>query len=151
MANENLISNAGTIISISASQPATEDQAGYAALTYTVIGSIINAGELPDEAGEITFNTLDERVTQTLKGNINPGTQTLEIGYDKGDAGMVLLVDGTTGAEIDTRHSIKVETKAGDIRYYQALIMSANISYGTSEDVVTATANIKRVTDFVEA
>jgi hypothetical protein len=82
---------AGTVVSVSAGTPATFNEAGYDALTWTVIGNIEDGGEHGREYAEVTFNPIDTRGTRKYKGSFNEGSKTLSIAYDGADAGMVLL------------------------------------------------------------
>lgn len=112
---------AGTKLGISAGVPATYDVAGYAALTYTNVGNIEDAGEHGRVYAEVTFNPIAERGTQKFKGSFNEGNKTLSIGYDSDDAGMILL---KTALNSDNDYAFEVEYPNGDIDYFQAKVMS---------------------------
>lgn len=112
---------AGTKLAISAGVPATYDVAGYAALTYTDVGNIEDAGEHGRVYAEVTFNPIAERGTQKFKGSFNEGNKTLSIGYDSDDAGMILL---KTALNSDNDYAFEVEYPNGDIDYFQAKVMS---------------------------
>lgn len=112
---------AGTKLGISAGVPATYDVAGYAALTYTNVGNIEDAGEHGRVYAEVTFNPIAERGTQKFKGSFNEGNKTLSIGYDSDDAGMILL---KTALNSDANYAFEVEYPNGDIDYFQAKVMS---------------------------
>lgn len=112
---------AGTKLAISAGVPATYDVAGYAALTYTDVGNIEDAGEHGRVYAEVTFNPIAERGTQKFKGSFNEGNKTLSIGYDSDDAGMILL---KTALNSDADYAFEVEYPNGDIDYFQAKVMS---------------------------
>lgn len=112
---------AGTKLGISAGVPATYDVAGYAALTYTNVGNIEDAGEHGRVYAEVTFNPIAERGTQKFKGSFNEGNKTLSIGYDSDDAGMILL---KTALNSDADYAFEVEYPNGDIDYFQAKVMS---------------------------
>ena len=112
---------AGTKLGISAGVPATYDVAGYAALTYTNVGNIEDAGEHGRVYAEVTFNPIAERGTQKFKGSFNEGNKTLSIGYDSDDAGMILLKSALNS---DANYAFEVEYPNGDIDYFQAKVMS---------------------------
>jgi hypothetical protein len=131
--------SAGTIIAISAGVPATFDVAGYAALSYTTIASIEDAGEHGRVYAEITFNPLDTRGTQKFKGSFNEGNKTLTLAYDSDDAGMVLL---KTALASDNDYAFKVTYPNGDIDYFQAKVMSLVKQVTTVDTVRMATVEL---------
>lgn len=130
---------AGTTISISAGTPATFDVAGYAALTFTAIGSIDDGGSHGRTYAEVTFNPIASRGTQKFKGSFNEGNKTLSIGYNSDDAGMVLL---KTALDDDADYSFEVEYPDGDIDYFQAKVMSLVKATGGVDTIRMATVEL---------
>ncbi len=112
---------AGTKIGISASTPATFNEAGYEALSFTNIGNIEDGGEHGREYAEVTFNPIDTRGTRKYKGSFNEGNKTLSIGYDSDDAGMALLKAALAS---DNDYSFEVKYPNGDIDWFQAKVMT---------------------------
>jgi len=118
---------AGTTISISAGIPATYNAAGYAALTYTLIGNIEDGGEHGREYNIVTFQSIDKRITQKFKGSYDEGDKTLSIAYDPADAGMVLL---KTALLSDADYSFKVTYQDGKDDYFPAKVTSLRKATG---------------------
>lgn len=116
---------AGTTIGISASTPATFDEAGYEALTFTNIGNIEDGGEHGRVYQEVTFNPIDTRGTKKYKGSFNEGTKTLSIAYNSDDAGMVLLKQALNS---DSDYSFEVAYPDGDIDWFQAKVLTLSKS-----------------------
>ena len=135
----------GTIVSASAAQPATEDQTGYEALTYTVVGEITDIGESGGTAQITTFTPVNSGVVNKRKGSIDYGTMSLAIAKDAADTGQILLKAGFDGAQRNTVHSIKVqEPDSGDVAYFMGVISSFTTVRGDANAVIANNCNIER-------
>lgn len=135
---------AGTTIGISASIPATFDEAGYEALTFTNIGNIEDGGEHGREYAEVTFNPIDTRGTRKYKGSFNEGTKTLSVAYNSDDGGMALL---KTALASDADFSFEVAYPDGDIDWFQAKVMSLKKATGGVDSMRMATINLSITTN----
>lgn len=135
---------AGTKIGISASAPATFDEAGYEALVFTNIGNIEDGGEHGREYAEVTFNPIDTRGTQKYKGSFNEGNKTLSIGYDSDDAGMILL---KTALNSDGDYSFEVEYPNGDIDWFRAKVMTLTKATGGVDSIRMASVTLAITTN----
>lgn len=89
---------AGTTLAISAAKPATEDAAGYAALTYTTIGGIEKIGAIGAIAAKVEFKPLSGAV-EKHKGSKDYGSLQPSLAHDDADAGQTLV---RTAADDDT-------------------------------------------------
>ncbi len=103
--------SATTTLQISAGVPATFNQAGYAALSFTTVGEITNFGEFGREFTLVTHNPVATRGTQKLKGSFNEGTMNLTLGLDTDDAGQVLM---KAAALSDSLYAFKITVPSGD-------------------------------------
>src|SRR6056297_1901621 len=101
----NVFTSAGTTLGLVADAPATEDEAGYSALTFVSVGEITDLGEFGREYSEVTHNPLGERRTQKLKGSFNDGSITLQMGRVPSDAGQALI---QTALDDDADYSFEV-------------------------------------------
>ena len=135
--------SAGTIYSVSAGEPATYDQAGFDALVYTVVGEVVDFGEIASEYETVTHNPVDTRRTQKLKGNVNDGTYTAQLGKDPSDAGQLIVLDGYDGANVDVIHSHKIEFQDGTIQYRIGKIYSYTTNIGSGNQVLGAAVKIE--------
>ena len=144
MTAANIDMSVGTIISVDAAQPATEDQTGYEALTYVAIGEITNIGESGGTATVTTFTPVNSGTVNKRKGSIDYGTMSLEIAKDASDAGQVDLKAGFDGAQKQTVHSFKVVDASGDAAYFMGLISSFTTSRGDANTVISHNCNIER-------
>lgn len=132
--------SAGTTIALSAAAPATYDQAGFDALTYTTIGEAIDLGSFGKEFNLVTYNPLGDRKTRKFKGSYNNGSVSVTLAQDDTDAGQVLAI---AAADSDSNYSFKVTLQNGDIRYFVAKVMSYTTDVGTVDDITGATLNIE--------
>lgn len=111
---------AGTEISISAGTPATFNEAGYAALTFTKIGEITDGGNHGRTYAEVKHSPIGTRGTQKYKGSFDEGNKTLQMAIDDDDAGQDLL---KTALNSDDDYSFKVKYQGGAIDYFRAKVM----------------------------
>lgn len=92
----------------STNQETDLSQSGYEALTWVQVGSVGKIGDFGSNSNDLTYNTLDEPVSQHQKGVADAGSPQLEV-VDLGtDAGQTIL--RTFG--IGTNHqnmAIKIE------------------------------------------
>lgn len=135
--------SAGTTLGVSASSPATFNEAGYEALTFTPVGEITDLGEFGREYALVTHNPLGSRGTVKFKGSFNEGQISLQLGLDTEDAGQVLL---KAAAKSDNNYSFAVETQAGDFYYFQAQVMSFKVGVGAVDSITTATVMLEITT-----
>jgi hypothetical protein len=131
--------SAGTTLAISAALPASVTPTAYAALSYTTIGEITDAGEIGRTYNEVTHSPIGTRGTVKLKGSYTDGTQTLQVAYAPGDAGQVLL---ETALDDDAFYSFKMTLQDGTVKYYQALVMSAPVNVGGVDSVTSSTISL---------
>ncbi len=134
---------AGTKIGISAGSPATFDDAGYSALTFSNIGEITDGGSHGRVYAEVTHQPIDTRATRKFKGTFNEGTKTLQLAISAGDAGQVLLRAALLS---DAPYSFKVTYQGGDIDYFQALVLSFEKAASGPDSILSATVQLSLTT-----
>lgn len=122
----------GTELSVSIAAPATYDATGYAALTYTKIGEVTDAGEHGPTLTITDHTPVDTGITQKLPGTTSLGEKTLTLGQDRTDAGQILLKSALANK---TRLSVKVEYQGGDIDYFPAYVTSFTTTGGDGNAV----------------
>lgn len=140
----NARTSAGSMIAISAAQPATYNATGYDALTYTTIGEVTDLGEFGREYALVTHNPLANRGTVKRKGSFNEGTMDLKLALDTDDAGQILA---KTAANSDADHSFKVTLQNGDIFYFQAQVMSFKTGVGSVDQITSASIKLELTTN----
>jgi hypothetical protein len=104
----------GATVAVSAAVPATVDQAGFAALTYTAVGSITEWGEVGDSSEDVTETTLAGR-TNHANGALDGGSVAFTILSNGTDAGQTILkTKNNTNDEV----SVKITDPDGQITYF---------------------------------
>lgn len=133
--------NAGNkfYVSTTATDPATYDAAGYAALTYAEVGEITDLGTLASEYAITEHNPIGDRNLQKLKGTRDNGSQDLTLGFDHGDVGQFIMQAALLS---DSNYHFKILLKSGDIIYYSGLVTKFDIVFGAADDVVGAETSI---------
>lgn len=135
--------SATTTLAISAGIPATFNNAGYVALSYTAVGEVTNYGEFGREYSLVTHNPVASRGTQKLKGSFNEGSIALQLGLDTDDAGQILM---KTANGSDNLYAFRITTANGDIYYFQGLIMMFKVGLNDVNSVTSASSTIEITT-----
>lgn len=140
---------AGASIAISATNPATFDASGYAAVFSAspgpaVIGQITDAGQHGRVYNVVTHNPIGSRGTQKFKGSFNEGQKVLTVGIDEDDAGQTLAI---TALDSDNDYSFKVLYQDGSIDYFQAKVIGFQKSMTGVDTMLTATLTLEITTN----
>ena len=146
----NVFTSAGTAYAVSAASPATYDQAGFAALTWTDVAEPTDVGEYGPQYEVVTHNNLTTRRTVKRKGTVNDGALTLVLGRDPADAGQTLIMDGVDGANKDVVYSHRVTLQDGTIQYFTGQIYSYTTNVGGANQIVSASVTVELDNQIVE-
>lgn len=139
--------SAGTTVRVSASLPATYDSTGFAALTYTLIGEVVDGGEVGRVYEVVKHNPLNTRETIKRKGSYDSGSYQLQLARVPDDAGQAILV---AAVDSDTSRSFKVTLQDGTILYYTAQVISYLTKIGTTNQITAAQVGIEIDSNIVE-
>ncbi len=148
-------SSSGDTLSVCATLPATEDQAGYEALTFTDVGEVTNIPEIGRVYDLITHNPVGERKTFKFKGNYNDGTMTLAMGRATDDAGQAIMKTAVD-SDLPISFSITYNDDPGGsgssptIQYFQGLVMSYPTETGDGNQILAANTQIEISGDILE-
>jgi hypothetical protein len=125
---------AGATLSISASIPATYDQAGYeaSAMVYTALGEVENYGNHGVTANISEFTPVDTAVVTKIKGSKNYGTMALMLGSIPSNAGQVIL---EAAAESNSHYSAKFSYPDGEVHYLDVLVGKKEYQDGSVNDI----------------
>ena len=137
------ITSTGTRLSISANAPATVDQPGFEALTYTEVGEVIDLPEYGPNVQVVESNPLADGITIKKKGFVNYGSQSIGLEYDSADAGQQILDDAVTGPTKNDEHSVKIEYQDGSVDYYTCQVFSYTKNPGSANSMVGSTAQVE--------
>ncbi|HQZ58195.1 MAG TPA: phage tail tube protein [Acinetobacter sp.] len=146
MTDSNVQTTAGTTIGISATLPATENKAGYEALTFALIGEVTDLGEYGKEYSTVTHNPIASRKTIKRKGSYNNGTLALQLGIDAADAGQVIC---DAAVDSDNNYAFKVTYQDGTVDYFSGQIMSFKTNAGSVDQILSGAINIELNTDVI--
>ena len=106
---------------VSAAAPATEDEAGYAAVTFTEVLGPVSIGEKGDAAEDGTVSLVKTGRVEHHIGAIDGGVQSVVCKNILADPGQVIIKAGNNN---DVDHSFKMTDPDGTIFYYQGKIAS---------------------------
>lgn len=139
--------SAGTTLRVSASLPATNDAAGFAALTYTLVGEVVDLGSYGKKYNLVTHNPIDDRKTVKRKGSYNSGTLAMKMARVPANAGQAILV---TASGSDTAISFKITLQNGTINYFQGLVMGYTTDLGSVDQITSASVDVEVTEDIIE-
>jgi len=139
---------AGSALAISAGNPASNDAAGYAALTYTEIGQIDKIGAIGAVFAKVEFQPL-KGAKQKHKGSRDNGSLSPTLAHDESDAGQALL---RTAADDATSklYSFEVTYPTGAKRYFQGRVFGYPETTDGADTILTAAPTIEISTDIVK-
>ena len=141
----------GTLFAIVQANPATEDQPGYAALSWVNVGEVTDVPEFGASTAKVEHKPLATGVVEKLKGFIDYGSFSLALGRDTSDAGQVLLKSASDGASKFLPHSMRVTLQDGTLFYFKGGVFSYTVSPGSADSVVSSTSLVESNSVIVEA
>ena len=143
----NVQTSAGTTFALSSEAPATYDETGYSALTYTEVGEVTNIPEYGGAYSLVTHEPLGERSVVKRKGTVNHGSVTLQIGKDINDAGQELL---KTAYGEDEVYSFEITLQDGTVQYTTGQVFSYTTNVGSSNQITGIGCQIEFDTEIIE-
>lgn len=132
-------SSTGTRVYISTAKPSAFTQTAYAALTWTEIGEVTDAGEVGGERATISHKTLAGG-TKKRSGALDPGSATLEVGADSDDAGQIIaktIYDSGAVAYFKV-----AEYESGDVHYGAAIVTSMKRKLGKADEIISTSIKL---------
>ncbi len=142
----------GTRLYASASLPATANEAGYEALTWTEVGEITEVPEYGGSAEVVNHTPLATGITQKYHGAVNYGSLSIPLAYNSNDAGQIIL---ETARKNRNRIAFKVGfpkidpgSTAGAIDYFQGKVFGFTKS-ASGGAVVSGSVNVEIETEIV--
>lgn len=133
---------AGSIMSVSTDAPATYDEAGFSALTWTEVGEVTAIPEHGDTYNPVEHKPIKDRNTQVVKGGRARSEFTVPMARDLSDAGQIILRDHTSGTKVDLPASFKFEYPDGSVEYTQSLVGSYTVAADGQDSVLGSNVNI---------
>lgn len=104
----------GSSFALSSGAPATYDQSGYEAKTYTAVGGVLSVPPMGDASETISADVLAEGRRQIANGTKVGQEVTIPMLHDPSDPGQVIIA-----ANVDTNNlfSAKVTDASGNVFY----------------------------------
>lgn len=134
---------AGARLYLSAAAPATFNQAGYAALTYTELGEITDFGDFGRKYNIVKNNPVATRGTVKKKGSFDEGSMALKLNLDTDDGGQIMA---KTALNSDSAYAVKITDQVGDVYYFQALVASFVVGMGSIDNTTSASIDLEITT-----
>ena len=131
-----LQTGAGASFAISVAAPATQDAAGYAALTFTEVGQVEKLGTFGASFVKTEFQPL-KGGKQKLKGSPDYGALTIGYAHDPSDAGQS-IVRTAAANETNALYSSRVTLQDGTKYYQQGRVFGAPLTVDGADPVVMA-------------
>lgn len=131
---------AGTTLAISAGQPATQDAAGYAALSFTNVAEVTDVGSLGKKYTLITHNPIANRATYKFRGSFDNGSLAVKLAKALTDAGQTLLKASEAS---DTPYSFRITLQDGAKMYFSGLNMGMTTNIGTVNNILGVDVEIQ--------
>jgi len=141
---------AGTSIAISASLPATYDNSGFSALTYTTLGEVTDIGTFGKDYTLVTHNPLNDRKTYKFRGSYNNGSLSVKLAKAtlvSTDAGQVIALAASNS---DSSYSFRVTNQDGSKAYFTAKTMSFMTNVGSINSILGAEIKLELDSDITE-
>lgn len=129
-----------TTFKISAGVPATFDESGYDALSYTAVGEVTNLGEFGAEWQIQSRNPIAIKGTPKVKTSRDPGGVSIGLDLDTDDAGQILM---KAALDASALYAFLITTPEGDKYYCQALVSQFKVNLAGQGDLKTASAQIE--------
>lgn len=141
------ITNIGTVVSVSAGIPATFDQAGYEALTFSEVTGVSSLGEFGPAYEILNHTDVNNGITKKAHGALNYGDPALQYRIVDADAGQGII---TTALNTRATISVKIERPSGLAQYVQAIVSSAPDSEANAAATRLRSSNINITSSIVE-
>lgn len=140
---------AGTGLAISAGIPATQDAAGYGALTYTEIGQVEQLGAFGATQEVVNFQPLKGPL-QKYKGPNNSGAIQPSLAHDDSDAGQTLLRTAAANAT-SALYAFRVTYPDNSKRFFQGRVFGYPENVGAANTMLMANPSIEISSDVIKA
>lgn len=131
---------AGSALAISAGVPATQDAAGYGALTHTEIGGIEKIGAIGATFAKVEFTPL-KGAKEKHKGSVDYGSLSPSLAVNSTDAGQTLL--RTASNNQTAVYSFKVTLPDGAIFYFQGKVFGFPTTIDGADTIIMASPTIE--------
>lgn len=134
----------GVKLSVVSGAPATVDKAGFEALSWVVVGEVIDIPPYGPTVAVVESMPLATGVVEKFNGFVNYGSTTLGLEQDVTDAGQIILqtaiADPTTAF---TPTSFKIEFVGGKVDYFVGGVFSYTTDIGSANSMIGSTVQVE--------
>lgn len=137
--------SAGTTLAISSAAPATFNQAGFEALSFTNIGEVTDiGGNIGRTYNVVKHNPLATRGTVKKKGSYDSGSATIQLALDRDDAGQLIARAALLS---DSDYSFKLTEQDGAVVYFRGQVTAFPTTYGGVDAIASGTITVEITND----
>lgn len=138
---------AGSKLHIAVAAPATNDAAGFAALTWVEVGQITNIGSVVGrEYSTATLSTVSDAQDREKKGSFKLPNAEFECAWAADDAGQILVAAASKNYTVP---SFKLTNQDASLDYFTAQVSKFTKGGGGSNDAVKGMITLLRQTDTI--
>lgn len=137
---------AGTKLAVSVAAPATQNAAGYGALTFTEVTNVEKIGPIGATYNKVEFSPL-RGPKQKHKGSRDNGALAPTMAHDEDDAGQSIV---RAAVSSNALLSWEVTYPNGEIRYFQGRVFGYPENVDGVDTILTAAPTIEIETDVVK-
>lgn len=98
MATGDTYRSLGTTFKVASGKPATEDQLGYGALTWNLVGGLSSLPQRGDSTEDVNEAVLADGRVEHFPGQVDGGLMEIPIKYIEGDAGQAIFEAVASGS-----------------------------------------------------
>lgn len=139
-----VVSSVGTAVSVSANAPATYNEAGFEALSWSLVGELAELPAFGAEAALATHTPLKTGIVAKRRGSLNYGSVALTMAVSDADTGQTVLQDAAEAAAgTDAQVSVKVVLVNGETQYFTAQVMSYKVNVGNADAITMAEVTLE--------
>lgn len=140
----------GTTFELVDGEPATYDDTGFEALTYTAVGEVTDIPQFGGSAVVTEHKPLATGIIDKLIGSINYGSITVPMASVWSDSGQTAVKSGFDGANKRLEHSFKISnTNVGTV-YFTGKISAFQYTPGDADAVYTNSVTVELTNSIVE-
>jgi len=129
----------GTTLGSSATLPATYDAAGYAAVTFTAVGEVIDFGELGRVYSSIAHQAVGRSYPEKIKGTYDIPDVTITVASQTADAGQVVLAAALAAA---ASYSFKLTLPSADTASFTGKVTKMAVGAAATNGIDTRSITI---------
>lgn len=139
-----ITTSTGTRLAVSATLPATYNEAGFEALTLKDVEEAEVVPTFGAEATEVNFTAIKTGIQRTLGGSINYGSLEVTMALNDTDEGQAILeTKGTAAAGASRQVACSVTLPNGTVRYFTAQVLSFKINADNADAITKSMAMLR--------